>query len=63
MKPGIEPETSWMLVRFISAEPELIFKTEIDSDLENKLMVTKGKWGEGEIRSLGFNIYTLLYIK
>ena len=38
---------------------ELIYKTETDPDLENKLMVTKGeRWGEA-----GINIYTQLYIK
>ena len=42
---------------------ELIHKTEIDSDLENKLMVT-GVSVEGVINwVIGIDIYTLLYLK
>ena len=40
---------------------ELIYKTKIDSDIENKLIVTKG---DGEVRinqELGLTINTLLY--
>ena len=34
------------------------------TDIENKLMVTKGEGGrEGKIRNLGIHIYMLLYIK
>ena len=32
-------------------QSELIYKTEIDSDIENKLMVTKGE-RQGQIRNL-----------
>ena len=35
-------------------------KTEIDSDIKNKLIVPKGEVEERKIRSLG---YKLLYIK
>ena len=41
---------------------ELIYKTEIDSDVKNKLMVTKGEGG-GMNWETGIDIYTLLYIK
>ena len=42
---------------------ELIYKTETDSDLENKLKVTKGEMLGGRIIwEIGINIYTLLYI-
>ena len=41
---------------------ELIYKSE--TDIENKLMVTKGeKWWRGINQEFGINIYTLLYIK
>ena len=41
---------------------ELIYKTE--TDLENKVMVTKGEKGrEGINWEIGTDIYTLLYIK
>ena len=34
------------------------------TDLENKLMVTKGeRWGVGINQEFGINIYALLYIK
>ena len=33
------------------------------TDLENKLMVTRGEWGEGILRELGIDMYTLLYLK
>ena len=43
---------------------ELIYKTETDSDLENELMVTRGKgWRGGIVREFGIDIYTLLYLK
>ena len=43
---------------------ELIYKTETDTYIENKLMVTKGERGEGERNwEIGIDIYTLLYIK
>ena len=44
---------------------DIIYKTEIGSDIENKLMVTKGEAGEGRgiDLDLGINIYTLLYVK
>ena len=33
-------------------------------DLENKLIVTRGKdWGEGIVREFGIDMYTLLYLK
>ena len=41
---------------------EYIYKTKIDSQTENKLMVTKGRREVGSIQS-GFKIYTLLYMK
>ena len=43
---------------------ELTYKTERLTDIENKLMVTKGEAGEGRgiDLDLGINIYTLLYI-
>ena len=44
---------------------ELTYKTEIDSDMESKLTLTKGErwgWGEREIWNLGYR-YTRLYIK
>ena len=40
---------------------ELIYKTEIDSQTEDKPMVTKGEREEGKIRSLG-SAYTDYYI-
>ena len=43
---------------------ELIYRTEIESDVENKLTVTKGeKKGGGINWEMGIDIYTLLYIK
>ena len=39
---------------------ELIYKTEMDSQIENELMVTKEERGGG---ITGINRYTLLYIK
>ena len=42
---------------------ELIYKTEIVTDVENKLMVTGGKRGRGINWEIEINIYTLLYIK
>ena len=44
---------------------ELSYKTEIDPQTENKLMVTKAKtWCMGRInQEFEINIYTLLYIK
>ena len=44
---------------------KLIYKTEIDSQKENRFMVTKGKSGrDGGINyRFGINIHTLLYIK
>ena len=43
---------------------ELIYKTETDSDLENELMVTRGKgWGGGTDWQFGIDMYTLLYLK
>ena len=41
---------------------KFIYKTEIDSDIENKLMITKGEVGRDKLE-LGINMYTLLYIK
>ena len=42
---------------------ELIYKTEIESQIQNKLMVSKGKKG-GEINwETLIDIYSLLYIK
>ena len=40
---------------------ELIYKTETDSDIENKFMVTEGERGRGGIRSLGL-IYAPYYL-
>ena len=43
---------------------ELIYKTETDSDLENELMVSRGKGGEGRTDwESGIDMYTLLYLK
>ena len=42
---------------------ELIYKTETDSDIENKLTVTKGKGREEKNQEFGINIYTLLYMQ
>ena len=43
---------------------EIIYKTEMDSDIENKLTVIKKEKGERGINwELGINMYTLLYIK
>ena len=43
---------------------ELIYNTETDStDIENKLMVTKGEGGGGINELFGISRYTLLYIK
>ena len=43
---------------------ELIYKREIDSQTENKLMVTKGeRGGVGINLEFAINRYTLLYIK
>ena len=42
---------------------ELIYKTEIDSKIENKLMVTKGERGGGGIQwEYGINRYTPLHM-
>ena len=42
---------------------ELIYKTETDIDIKNKLMVTKGeKRGGGINLEVGINIYTLYKI-
>ena len=42
---------------------ELIYKTKIDSDIENKLTVTKGERRGGINSEVGINRYTLSYIK
>ena len=42
---------------------ELIYKRETESDIENKLMVTRGERGKGINWEIGIDIYTLLYIK
>ena len=42
---------------------ELIFKTETDSQTENKLKVTKGEKEGGINWEFGINRYILLYIK
>ena len=42
---------------------ELFYKAEIDSQTENKLMVTKRESGEGINWEFGINRYTLLYVK
>ena len=44
---------------------ELIYKTDIFTDIENKLMVTKGQWGwwGGINQEFGISRYELLYIK
>ena len=42
---------------------ELIYKTVVDSDVENKFMVTKGEGGERINWKFGINRYTLIYIK
>ena len=42
---------------------DLIYKTEIDSQTENKLVVIQGKRGGGINWEFGINIYTLLYVK
>ena len=43
---------------------ESIYKTETDSQIEHKLMVTKGEWEWGGInQEYGINRYKLLYIK
>ena len=41
-----------------------IYKIETDSDIESKLMVTKGErgWGRDKLR-VGISRYKLLYIK
>ena len=43
---------------------EFIYKTEILTDLENKLMVTRGRDGVGGIYwEFGVDMSTLMYIK
>ena len=42
---------------------ECICKTETDSDIENKLVVTEGERGGGTNWEFGINRYTLLYTK
>ena len=42
---------------------ELIYKTETDTDLENKLTVKEEGWGEGLVREFGIDMYTLLYLR
>ena len=43
---------------------EFIYKTEIDSMTENKLIITKGEKKMGRIKQkFGISRYTLLYIK
>jgi len=41
---------------------ELIYRTETDSDVENKVMVDRGNGG-GINCEIGTDIYTLLYVK
>ena len=33
------------------------------TDLQNKLMVAGGRWGEGVVKAFGRDMYTLLYLK
>ena len=42
---------------------ELVYKTKIDSDTENKFIVSKGEKQEGINYKFGINRYTLLNIK
>ena len=43
---------------------ELIYKANRLTDLENELMVTRGKRGGGGINwEFGIDMYTLLYLK
>ena len=42
---------------------ELIYKTETDSDFENKPMVTKVDGTAGWVGDLGIGICTLLYME
>ena len=42
---------------------ELIYKTETDSDLENKRGHQVRRVGEGKMGSFGFEMYTLLRLK
>ena len=51
----------WTLIK--KDRKEFIHKTEIDSDFEIKLMVTKGEMLGVGINQVGINIYTLLYKK
>ena len=41
---------------------ELIFKTEVDSEIKRNLWLPQGKRGGGKNQELGINIQTLLYI-
>ena len=41
---------------------KLIYKTEIDSDIENKVMVSNEE-SEDQLREFGINRYIVLYLK
>ena len=42
---------------------EIIYKTEVESHVENKVMVTRERAGGGTNWKIGIDIYTLLYTK
>ena len=54
---------TYMQNQKIKGTSELIYKTEVVTDIESKLMVTRGWRGRGINWEIGIDVYTFLYTK